>query len=392
MKGLPTGTITLLFTDIQGSARLWEQSPEAMRAALARHDAIVLDAVEGHHGTVVRARGEGDSFFAVFARASAAVAAASDLQRALDAEAWPAPTSLRVRIAIHTGEADLREGDYYGSEVNRCARLRGLARGGQTLLSQAAADLVRRSLPSHLTLRPLGPQRLKDLNHPEHVYELLHAPAQRAWALRVLGASVRWALSPNIKGAVGAGGVLVILVFVLVIVTSSSRNVAPQQQEVTGTAAARADTPYTPQAPRPYARSLKPRSSVLHPGGILLELSVVDPLPAKGDPLHLVVAMRNGTQAVRTVSFWGEQLAEVHVRGIDGPHAGREIYRWPKAQLFTAKRHDVTWTPDQTRSFTLTWIPPRLEAAAGEARYRIHAVMLAEQRMETWLDVVVGDQ
>ena len=123
MTELPTGTVTFLFTDIEGSTRLWEQQPEAMRQALARHDALAAALVEQHAGTLVRSRGEGDSLFAVFARASDAIAAATALQQALVAEPWPPATPLRVRVALHTGEADRRDGNYYGSEVNRCARL-----------------------------------------------------------------------------------------------------------------------------------------------------------------------------------------------------------------------------------------------------------------------------
>src|ERR671938_1559741 len=110
MPDLPTGTVTFLFTDIQGSTALWEQHPEAARAALARHDALVEGIVAAHGGVVVRPRGEGDSRFAVFARATDAVLAATAIQQALHAEPWPAETPLRVRVALHTGEADLRDG------------------------------------------------------------------------------------------------------------------------------------------------------------------------------------------------------------------------------------------------------------------------------------------
>ena len=105
MPALPSGTVTYLFTDVEGSTRLWERYPAAMGAALARHDAIIEAAVQRHGGAVVRPRGEGDSRFAVFARASDAVAAAADAQRALHQEPWPTPTPLRARIALHTGEA-----------------------------------------------------------------------------------------------------------------------------------------------------------------------------------------------------------------------------------------------------------------------------------------------
>src|SRR5579862_5125925 len=124
MDVLPTGTVTFLFTDVEGSTRLWEQDPRGMRHALARHDALIEGEVERQGGVVVRPRGEGDSRFAVFSRATDALLAAVAMQQTLHAEPWPAETPLRVRLALHTGEADLREGDYYGSAVNRCARLR----------------------------------------------------------------------------------------------------------------------------------------------------------------------------------------------------------------------------------------------------------------------------
>src|SRR5215217_755203 len=172
MPELPTGTVTFLFTDIQGSTTLWEHHPQAAREALVRHDALVEQIVAEHDGHVVRRRGEGDSRFAVFARASDAVAAAAALQQALHAEPWPTPTPLRVRMALHTGEADLRDGDYYGSAVNRCARLRAVAHGGQTLISLATQQLVRGQLASGIALRDLGEHRLKDLTHPEQVFQL----------------------------------------------------------------------------------------------------------------------------------------------------------------------------------------------------------------------------
>ncbi|HEU4758573.1 MAG TPA: tetratricopeptide repeat protein [Dehalococcoidia bacterium] len=174
MADLPEGIITFLLTDIEGSTRLWERAPKAMRQALVRHDELIEGCVARHAGAVVRPRGEGDSRFAVFESASDAVAAACAIQRGMLSEAWPAPVELRIRIALHTGEADLREGDYYGSVVNRCARIRAIAHGGQTLLSQATAELARDRLTQGVGLSPLGSYRLKDLQRPETVYQLLH--------------------------------------------------------------------------------------------------------------------------------------------------------------------------------------------------------------------------
>src|SRR5262249_44769590 len=126
----------------------WEQHPEAMRAVGRRHDELIEEAVAQYGGTLVRPRGEGDSRFAVFRLASTAVSAATAAQLAFHAEPWPMPDPLRIRMGVHTGEADLRDGDYYGSTVNRCARLRAIAHGGQTLLSSATAQLVRQQLPN----------------------------------------------------------------------------------------------------------------------------------------------------------------------------------------------------------------------------------------------------
>jgi predicted ATPase/class 3 adenylate cyclase len=201
MADLPSGTVTFLLTDIEGSTSLWEHQREAMPAALARHDALLTTAVSLHGGTVVKSRGEGDSLFAVFARPSDAVAAALTAQRALTPPPAPPPAArgeggtqhpgqtrtplsseaeegpeegvvLRVRMAIHTGEAELRDGDYYGTAVNRCARLRAIAHGGQVLISAATQELVRDSLPADAGLANLGAHRLRDLARPEQVFQL----------------------------------------------------------------------------------------------------------------------------------------------------------------------------------------------------------------------------
>jgi len=168
------GTVTFLLTDVVSSTRLWDMYPEAMRQTCARHDELIEGLVAEHAGVLVRPRGEGDSRFAVFTRATEAVAAACAIQRALHAEVWLLPEPLGVRLGLHTGEADLRDRDYYGSAPNRCARLRDAAHGGQAVLSSVTASLARERLPVGATLRSLGRHRLKDLPEPDEVFQVLH--------------------------------------------------------------------------------------------------------------------------------------------------------------------------------------------------------------------------
>lgn len=172
MKELPEGVITFLFTDVEGSTRMFETAPEAMFEALHQHDQVIEETAADHGGLVVRPRGEGDSRFVVFANASDAVAGAAEIQRRLAAVDWPTPEPLLVRAALHTGIADLRSGDYYGSAVNRAARLRGIAHGGQTLMSRSTWELVRDNLPEEVTIQDLGEHVLKDLTRPEQVYQV----------------------------------------------------------------------------------------------------------------------------------------------------------------------------------------------------------------------------
>jgi predicted ATPase/Tfp pilus assembly protein PilF len=145
-----------------------------MRQVAARHDALLDDIITQHHGRRVKERGEGDSVFATFADPAAAVAAALAINQAVLAESWPAETPIKVRMSLHTGIAQWREGDYYGPVVNRCARIRGLGHGGQVLLSAATAVLVRDRLPEGARLRALGAHSLKGLSAPEEVFQLCH--------------------------------------------------------------------------------------------------------------------------------------------------------------------------------------------------------------------------
>jgi predicted ATPase/DNA-binding SARP family transcriptional activator len=169
---LPSGVVTFLLTDIEGSAELWDDAPDAMADALARHDTLIRSALDPHGGVLLKARGEGDSTFSVFARATDAVAAARVIRQTLTAEAWPAAAQIRVRIALHTGEALERDGDYYGPAVNRVARLRELAAGDEILVSSTTAAVVMDHLPAGCVLFERGLQELRGLSRPETVYVL----------------------------------------------------------------------------------------------------------------------------------------------------------------------------------------------------------------------------
>ncbi|OBI83885.1 BTAD domain-containing putative transcriptional regulator [Mycobacterium asiaticum] len=167
-----TRAVTFLLTDIEGSTAAWEADAGAMAVALARHDELVLQVVTSRGGRLIKTRGEGDATFSVFDRPSAAAAAAIDLQEAIGHEPWALPAPMRVRIALHTGEVELRDGDYFGRAVNRAARLRSLAEGGQILCSGATAELVIDTLPDDVELADLGMRQLRNLARPEHVFEL----------------------------------------------------------------------------------------------------------------------------------------------------------------------------------------------------------------------------
>jgi adenylate cyclase len=169
---LPTGTVTFLFTDIEGSTRLWESQPEAMRTALARHDALLRRCIETNQGQVFKTAG--DAFCAVFATATDAVGAALGAQRGLHAERWPEHAAIRARMALHTGAAELRDDDYFGPPLNQVARLLAIGHGGQTLLSEITHDLCRDRLPAGTTLKSLGEHALKDLVRRETVFQLCH--------------------------------------------------------------------------------------------------------------------------------------------------------------------------------------------------------------------------
>jgi class 3 adenylate cyclase len=169
---LPTGTVTFLFTDLEGSTKLLQAHPEAYRAAVRRHHDLLREAVEAHGGAVFET--VGDAVYAAFARPTAAVAAALAGQLALQQESWGEVGGLRARMGVHLGEVERQGGHYFGAPLYRCARLMATAHGGQTVLSAAVAELVRDALPAGAGLHDLGEHRLKDLARPERVAQLVH--------------------------------------------------------------------------------------------------------------------------------------------------------------------------------------------------------------------------
>ena len=167
---LPTGAVTFAFTDIEGSTTRWDRDRAAMQEAVRRHDAIMRAALTEHGGHVFKT--VGDAFCAAFTHPADALAAMLDAQQKLAAEDFAAVDGLRVRMALHTGSADERDGDYFGPAVNRVARLLSLGHGGQILLSSATAELLGGSLPPLTTLRDLGVHHLKGIADPERVHQL----------------------------------------------------------------------------------------------------------------------------------------------------------------------------------------------------------------------------
>ncbi|MCS7224303.1 MAG: tetratricopeptide repeat protein [Armatimonadetes bacterium] len=176
-KRRPTGTVTFLFTDIEGSTALWEHHKQDMGRAVALHDQLLRSVFEKFGGYVFKT--VGDAFCVAFPRATEAVIAAIEAQLELLKQDFGPVGPLKVRTAIHTGEAEERDGDYFGPTLNRCARILGICHGGQILLSSATADVVRDALGSAIHLKDLGEHRLRDLIRPERIYQVVH-PELRA--------------------------------------------------------------------------------------------------------------------------------------------------------------------------------------------------------------------
>ncbi len=175
VAALPRGVVTFLLTDLEGSSHLWESHPEEMADVVQRHYDLLHNVVRAHHGALPLEQGEGDSVVAAFERGSDAVAAAVTAQRAILAESWPVGIEIRVRMALHSGEARLRDPEnYVGEAIIRAARVRELGHGGQVLVSRACAEVVADTLPPGVDFRDLGPYRLKNLGRAEEIFQLCH--------------------------------------------------------------------------------------------------------------------------------------------------------------------------------------------------------------------------
>lgn len=172
MSAVPTGTVTFLFTDLEGSTRLWDDLPDAMGPALAVHDGVLKSCIEAHGGYLVKMTGDGAH--AAFATASDAIASAVDAQLGLQRAEWGETGPLRVRIGMHSGTAEARDGDYFGTAVNRAARLMAAAHGTQVVCSRATADLAQGALADGISFHDLGEHQLRDLGTPERIYQVTH--------------------------------------------------------------------------------------------------------------------------------------------------------------------------------------------------------------------------
>ena len=167
----PQGTVTFLFTDIQGSTRQWERQPEEMKVALERHDALLRSLVETHRGFVFKT--VGDAFCVAFDAAEEGVRAAIAIQHALERETWPEGIQMAVRMGLHSGSASFRDNDYFGPAVNRVARIEAAAHGGQILVSQSTSELISDAVPTGVSLRDMGSHRLKDIANPELIFQVI---------------------------------------------------------------------------------------------------------------------------------------------------------------------------------------------------------------------------
>lgn len=187
MPELPTGTVTFLFTDVEGSTRLLQRTGDAYRHVLSAHHQILRNAIATGGGVEVQT--EGDGFFAVYSTPAGAIHTAAQAQQALSSHEWPDGEVVRVRMDMHTGEGVLQDGQSVGLDVHRAARIAAAGHGGQVLVSDATRALAEQALPNGVALSDLGAHRLKDIEQPEHLYQLLIQGVPDAFPpIRSLGA------------------------------------------------------------------------------------------------------------------------------------------------------------------------------------------------------------
>lgn len=189
MTATPSGTVTFLFTDLEGSTRRWEDHPDVMKEAMARHDSIVRSSIESRGGAVFTTAG--DEFCSAFSEPVKALESAIQIQLALASEQWGSVAPFRVRMALHSGNADERDGDYFGQPLNRCARLLSIGHGGQVLMSAVTAHLLAGLLLQRVELEDLGAHALKDMDRPEHVFQVRHPDLPGAFPPLRSGSGIR---------------------------------------------------------------------------------------------------------------------------------------------------------------------------------------------------------
>jgi class 3 adenylate cyclase len=235
MPELPRGTVSFLFTDIEGSTRLLQQLRDAYADVLGEHRRLLREAFEPAGGLEFGT--EGDAVFVVFRRARDAAQAAADAQRMLAAHPWPDGAELRVRMGIHTGEPEIGPEGYTGLALHKAARICAAGYGGQVLLSNATRELVEDELPPETSLRDLGEHRLKDLDRPERIFHLVVQGLQSEFApVRALEEPRRpWLRRPAVLGAIAAAIAAAVAIPVVALSGASgpsSANVAPNSVAV----------------------------------------------------------------------------------------------------------------------------------------------------------------
>ena len=341
MPSLPTGTVTFLLTDLEGSTRLWEQDPSTMKDALAWHDRVVREAIERNGGYVFSTAG--DAFAAAFADPMHGAAAAVEIQQTVSSREWEGIGALKVRMELDTGIAEERDGDYFGPPVNRASRIMSLAAGGEVLAPHTAADLLRHHLDEGIRLEHLGERRLKDVSRPETIFEVAYG-AQKPPKRRVTKKAMVWT---GVATAVLAAGVLGAVVLtstpeseVDASATAAPVTVAPAATASVTTAAPVVATTAQTQA-TPPAPILNPQPAA--PPGFNPESLTSWALMALGnDGESISPSLVIGGDGERLIAFHNPALGEMRIVACRDPGCrtiagavidGGGVGEWPSAAL-----------------------------------------------------------